>query len=296
MNITRFANPSMLPMKNPKSTFTLYRSLAACFCLGVSSVHATVLYDLNASKLVPDEEANTFGRGTATLSLGAAPTTMEFGLATNSYVVAYFESTTLAQTGDVMTFTLTYTSSSASAINAQDQGLRVGLFNSGANKVTANGATTDNAFNTLRGTAATLRARSGTVADTNSIYERTGNATNLWSSGAYAKMVEAPTLAQLSTAGSTIVYTIERLEEGALRYSISYDGVSLPQSFSSTSLSPVTYTFDTVSLFATPAADTSHVLSISEFTVAVIPEPGVSAMLFGLGALTLVAARRRRVR
>lgn len=256
---------------------------------------ATVVYDLGSAVLDGGAGANTFARGATSLSLSDG--NLNFQLGANSYLVGYFDAVTLGNVGDKLNLSFTYTAP-ADAFATADQAFRVGLFDSKGTQITQNGGTSNNAFNDERGAGVMLRARAGTLGSTNAFYERKsdGNGTTLWSTALYTAVSGTPTLGQVVTGGTTITYGIERLAEGALLYTVSYTGTSGSISESIISTAPATYTFDTLSLFANPVSATTPTLSFSDLTVtsSPIPEPASAAALLGLGALGMVAVRRRR--
>lgn len=252
---------------------------------------ASVLYDLDTAVLDGGTGANTFARGAT--SLATSGSDLNFQLGTNSYVVAYFNAFTLANAGDRITLSFTYTSP-ADAFASADAAFRIGMFHSDGVKITENGGTNNSAFNEYRGAGAMLRARAGTLGSSNTFYERKadGSGTTLWSSGLYTAVPSSPTLAQVATGGNTVSYAIERLADDSLQYSIAYTGTSGAESFSIISASPATYTFDTLSIFGNPVSATTPTLSLSSLEVTAIPEPGaVGLALLVLGG-TLLLRRR----
>lgn len=254
---------------------------------------ATVVYDLGSAVLDGGAGANTFARGATSLAFSGD--NLNFQLGANSYLVGYFDAVTLGNVGDKLSLSFTYTAP-VDAFATADQAFRVGLFDSKGTQITQNGGTSNNAFNDERGAGVMLRARAGTLGSSNAFYERKadGSGTTLWSTALYTAIPGTPTLGQVVTGGTTITYGIERLAEGALLYTVSYTGPSGSVSESIISAAPATYTFDTLSIFANPVSATTPTLSFSDITVTSIPEPASAAALIGLGALGLVASRRRR--
>lgn len=213
---------------------------------------------------------------------------MTFNMATNSYMVGYFDAVTLDQVGKKIELSITYTSP-ANAFAGVHQALRVGFFDSDGSRVSGNGATTNAAFYEYKGGAATFRVTNTGFSTDNSMYVRTGENNNLWSSGAYTKIDDAATLAPVNTTGTSMLFSIERLPDDQLRYSVSYGA----NSYTIVETTPETFTFDTFSVFGNPGTEGGS-LEFSELSISVIPEPSTFALIAGGLLLGFVLVRRVR--
>jgi hypothetical protein len=220
-----------------------------------AGARAAILYDLNGVKLDGMTGENTFiskgnaasaglaytGGSSPSLTWTGGPTTYP-----QSYVVGYFPSASLANVGDSVTLTYAITPSSTSAFAASDQLFRVGLYQSGGNRISADVAGTgDAAFNNYTGYRCSYSPR-GTTGTSNTMYQRTGASANLITAAAHSNVAGGPKLDSPGTGAFTGSLQITREAGGVRITSVTNGGAA--QSVLDTS--DTTTSFDTVCFFA----------------------------------------------
>lgn len=269
----------------------LYPILVATL-LAQAVARATTLYSLDTTVLDGNTGENTYyvaqTGSTASLSLDPTPSltyTMASTAGSLTYMVGYFNSTTLTNVGDKISFSLSYTATSA--LKASDEAFRVGLYNSGGSYMTSNNTSSgSSATNGYTGYAATFRP-SGTPGTGNTFKERTGTGNNLFTSSTYTNL-GTDTFAPIGTGAVSMTFSAE-LTAGGLLLTTSYGG----NVYSFLDTTPSTTTFDTFAIYGVDASSSASLI-FSNLTVDSVPEPGQMALLIiGLGTVTAAACRRR---
>jgi hypothetical protein len=266
------------------------------------AAHAAVLYDLDSLALDGEAGENTFfvsnGEPTAGLTQAAGSNQpLVYTLADNSgpftYFVGYYSAATLTNIGDSITLTYSLTPSSNIAFDGTtaDRTFRVGFFNSNGEQMmgntTGSGAA---ALNDDTGYIAAYRPRSGTIANTNTLQERTSTNDLLWASSTLTTVSGAPTLVSPGTGDIDGTFTLKLVSTGVEITSVINGGAA--QSVIDTS-GTIT-SFDSFSIFAASGA-VNPTLTFDTLTIstAVVPEPSAALLLLG-GLATLAFLRKRR--
>jgi hypothetical protein len=205
----------------------------------------------------------------------------------NGYVVAYFTATTL-DIGDSITlsFDFSYADAAASAGNQ----LRFGLFNSGGSQVSADGATSDSAFNDDAGYGSFYSLQTTEGSGGYSIRGRTGGNDTLWSAstgGLDTLLVSDDSDISAVDTTYSASFTITSTASGELTISSTING----QTIEYTDTAASTTTFDMISIYAGGA---NGALTLSNMSVTLIPEPSTFALLTSLGVFGFSIVRRVR--
>lgn len=285
-----------------KLSFLCRAVLASVFLYSIGTVVAVAetLYDLSTAALNGSSGENTFYAGNATLSIGSGNSSLTLQGTTQgfSYVVGYFNPTSLVNVGDKAVFSFTATFSNyATSAGAGPQALRLGLFNSGGSLLTANSSSTDTSiFNAYTGYRADYNPNSSPGSVLSQIRERNSTSTNLFSSGATAVLTSTPTttpLLGLTSAPFSGMFSIEKTTTGILLTST----VNGTQSVTALDDASAFTNFDTFSFFMygeTPASPPSLSFSDLQVSYLAVPEPAAMTMLAsGFGLLMLITIRKR---
>ncbi len=207
----------------------------------------------------------------------------------NGYVVTYFTPTTIG-VEETMTFSFDFSYDIGASTTITNH-FRFGLFNSNGSKVSADGGTTDPAFNSDLGYGVysyLISEEGGTY----TLEERTATNDTLWSSSAFPGTLAADPDGSGPTSADTTytaTLTLTRTIDDELIVTSSINGRTLTY----TDTSPGNLTFDMISMYAGGA---NGALTYSNIEVSTaIPEPGTTGLIAGtVGLLCLGLARRKR--
>lgn len=267
------------------------------------SVHAqaTLLNDTFAdgdrtTQNLPASAAHYFGTSTANGNIAVTSNALQFGYTgttnTLSQVVSYFTpggSPVALSVGD--TLTASFTLSGTAIANAADT-LRIGLYNSGGTRVSADtSGIADAAFNSYTGYG--LWANMGTGSNSTDLVQRTSSSTTLFAGGAHSNVVSSTAPLGYSAATTyTLTFEIEYTSESSV--SLTFTD-SNGYSKTAVDTSGLVTSFDTFALFlGSGSVETAFTVDNIHITTTSIPEPSSVATLAGLGVLGLVISRRRR--
>jgi hypothetical protein len=208
--------------------------------------------------------------------------------------VGYFTDAgvTTLQVGDKLSFQFTF---SASAINNDASSIRIGLFNSGGDRVEADTTgIADAAFDGSTGYSFWNSQGTGTA--TGGFRQRTGTSTTLWASGANTNL-GTQTLARLDYAAATtytLTFALERMSATDMKVSFQDNDGNV---FTRTDTAGIFTGFDTFSVFLGngTVGDVSYIFDDFLITYTPVPEPGSAVgIVSGLAAAMLL--RRRGMR
>lgn len=270
----------------------------AIFAVAAVPLQGAVVYDLGSTVLDGSAGENTFfvsnsqasPSGLAYNSGTPSLTWTEGASSSFTYLVGYFNSSTLINTGDSISLSFAIAPSSVSAFSSADLSLRLGLFNSGGSKLTANVASAGAAsLSAYTGYMGAYRPN-GTTSAADSFYQRTGTNTNLMATGAYSLVSGSPTLVSPGTGNITGTLTFTLVPTGLEIRSVINGGAA--QSVIDTS--GLVSTFDSFSFFAT-SGNTNATFTFTDLSVSTVPEPSTYALLAG-GLCILACLRKRRSR
>ena len=274
---------------------------AATLALGaLAPVRGATLVELDELTRPPTTGANTFLLGvnntppvTWTTDTGTATFTARSG-----YLVVYFDTVSLANIGDSVSFNYT-----AKFINFDitNNGLRLGLLNNDANTQITADSTNTNISDADDYTGYIGMFRVGSSAASGSIVRRINEGTAQLLGG--AAITGAKSLAtDLPGAGYTDPavshtgsFSVTRTGLNEVTISNQFGSATI-ESGIDTGTGLVTQ-FNTLAIFATRAGATDQAASIefSQFEITTIPEPGsVALTLGGFGAAALAMVRRKR--
>lgn len=268
-------------------------ALIPAVILAWSSAHAATLYDLNDTVLSGGTGANTFFVSNSTTGTGlsyneAAPSLTWTTASSYTYMVGYFDSTTLMNVNDSITLSYTITPSSGTAFpSGTDSNFRLGLYNSGTNtKISTNlSGTGSTTFNSYTGYQAYYRAN-GTPTTSDTLQQRAGGTNNILTSNG-TTIAGSPTLATPGTGVITGSFTLTLTAVGQLTVTSVLNGASAQ---TVTDISGIDTKFDTFGIFAY-GTGSNPTLTFSNLTVSTVPEPSV--VLLGIGGVMLLALRKR---
>lgn len=285
---------------------TQLRHLLATTLVAGSAVFAhaqtTLLNDTFAdgdrtTQNLPASAAHYFGTTDSNGTVAVASNALQFSYAgttnTLTQAVSYFSpggSPIALSIGD--TLTASFTLSGTNIANAADT-LRIGLYNSGGNRVSADtSGIADAAFNSYTGYG--LWANMGTGTNTTDLVRRTGTSSTLFAGGAHPNIVgSTATLGYAADTTYTLTFEIEYTSASSV--SLTFTD-SKGYSKTATDTVGLFTSFDTFALFlSNGGAVTDYTVdNIFISTTAAIPEPSTYAALIGAGVLGLAAWRRRR--
>jgi hypothetical protein len=202
--------------------------------------------------------------------------------------VGYFTNSgvTTLQVGDKLSFQFTL---SSSAINPDGNSLRIGLFDSGGNRVTADGGISEEAFNGSTGYS--FWSSLGTV--NGGFRQRTGTNNTLWNSTTNANL-GSQNLAGLDYAAGTtytLTFAVERTSPTEMVVTFT-DGNG--KSYSRTDNEGIFTGFDTFSVFAGNGTVNDITFTFDDIliTYTPVPEPGSASMLTGVTVAFLFIRRK----
>lgn len=293
-------------MKNP----IILRTALMTFLVASAPLRAaTTLYNLSGLVLDGSGGENTYVSATGTgsgLNYNAGTPSLTWTLSNSnsnySQLIGKFAATSLANVGDSITLSYSFTASVSTAFNNTDGAFRVGLFNSNGSVVTGNTAGTDGNVNSDLGYAAFYRPNTGTNAASNTFGQRTGTSAVLMSTSAIITTTTpfgttAPTLSSFGiTTGNltgTGSFTLTLLTGGSVRLtSVVNSGGGQTRD---DTVSAFVTTFDEFGFFATSGSTANPALTFTDLSVvyAAVPEPSTYALFVGAGGLAFVAWRRR---
>ena len=275
---------------------------AVLLTMVMTNVQAEVLFDLSTVKLSGTTGANTFtfqSKAADSIGLVSGSNSLVWtGASSNSYsyIVSHFDSQTLA-VGQTLQLDYSFTISNANFFrNDVTMPLRLGLFNSAGNLITAS-STASYSPNATQykgyGAGYNVVDNPPTGGNPDTFYVRSGsNNSNLLAlatnGNGYKSMPAAP---NLDTANGTSIngsFALTMTDDGLLISSIVNGRTA------QTYLIETGYysTFDTFSILAASGGNPST-LTFSNLTLSLIPEPSTFALL-GIGALVVIGCRRFR--
>jgi PEP-CTERM motif. len=287
----------------PDTMKTSASSLSRTFGFFASVSTALVAVSLSqAATIVPETWYSSHSGGT-TVGDGVQFATNE-GTSVR-HILTYFTPTTLSNVGDSVNVSLTFSAQFTTDPASNNTNFGFSLYNSDGNRISADDlGSSSSTFNSYRGYRVNMRTKPANASQAALLLRtRSGNNDILGSSTAHPVLIEE--VQNGGSSGSNLVsgnqydveYTITRTGADELGISFTITGMGLSNySYSWTVASTTdgfTTTFDT---FAITLASQSifESITLKNVTVSTIPEPGAAAALTGLGALGLVACRRRR--
>lgn len=277
-----------------------FRSAVIVWLLSTSA-HAAVLYDLSTAQIGGGSQntwaaSSTNAGGKNGTFSGTLPTNLKFanGDATQGafdYFTGTFASTALANVGDTITLSFTFTTNKISLTTAQ--ALRFGLFNVGS-ATTGSETPAANSFRTATG----YRVDYGPLDNTsNGIRERTFTSSNLFNSGISPLLsgqnYQDFTFKFLDNTTYSGSFKLELLTGSQVKITAEIGG----NAYSLTDTASAFTTFNAFSFYITNTSvgspDYQASLDFTALTVTIVPEPATWGLALGGFTLALVGFRRR---
>ncbi|AHF90798.1 anchor protein [Opitutaceae bacterium TAV5] len=216
------------------------------------------------------------------------------------HVLTYFTSTTLANSGDSLSVSLTF---SGQLNNPTNYAFNFAFYDSGGSQIPENGlgqgSGSSSPFFNYTGYRVGIRAQASTTTQPFELRTRSVANAVLGSTSAHTgETAGGPASSTALTSGASynITYTITRIDPANLGISISVTGAGLGDNYNGSWTVASTYTtFDTFAItIGGASAFDSITLSDVVITTTAIPEPSTVSVLLGAGGLIAALVFRRR--
>jgi hypothetical protein len=285
-------SPSILLAVVLLSTFSVFPARA------VILLNDTFADGNRGTQNLPASAAFYHGGSSSQQSLEVVSQALAFDFQTTSnqlgQFVGYFTDSgvTNFQVGDRLSFQFTF---SASAINSDASSIRIGLFNSGGDRVDADTTgIADAAFDGSTGYSFWNSQGTGTA--TGGFRQRTGTSTTLWATGANTNL-GTQTLARLDYAALTtytLTFELERTSATDMKVSFRDNDSNV---FTRTDTAGIFTGFDTFSVFLGNGTlgDVSYTFDDFLITYTPVPEPGSAAAVVSGLTVAMLLRRRRTI-
>lgn len=273
-------------------------SLASISAQGTVLLNDTFADGSRTNQNLPTSAAFYYGATPSTAGLSVVDSALQFSYNTNtgilSQAVAYFTdsgSPITLSVGDVLATSISF---SAANISNSPDALRIGFFNSGGSRVSADyTGISSPSFNAYTGYAFSTNLNSA-GSNSGKIVQRTGTNNGLYTSAAFTNLKSS--LKPVGYAANTVytlTFEVEALSGSQMEITFSD---SLGNVYSVIDTTAVFNAFDTLGIYLTNGTFATNSYTIDNVVVAYSPVPEPSALALGaLGSLFVMGATRRKM-
>jgi len=238
-----------------------------------------------------------YGATPSTASLTVVDSSLQFSYNTNtgilSQAVAYFTdsgSPVTLSTGDVLTTSISF---SAENVSNSPDAFRIGFFNSGGSRVSADyTGISSPSFNAYTGYAFSTNLNSA-GSNSGKIVQRTGTSNGLYTSTAFSNLKSSlKPVGYTANTVYTLTFEVEALSASQMQITFSD---SLGSVYTVIDTTTTLNTFDTLGIYLTNGTFATNSYTIDNVVVTYSPIPEPSALALGvLGGLFVLGTSRRR--